>query len=287
MKRQVQKAFVLVNGARVSPEFRDSMRDFFAQQEVALLEVEYDGADGDDDAELDLHGVDLAVSLGGDGTLLRCARMLAGSDIPILPVNLGNVGFITEVSASEWRGAYSGYVDGSLGISTRIMVEAEVFRDGDVVASLDGLNDAVLSATGQQKIIKLLLQLGGTWVASYRADGMILATPTGSTAYSMAAGGPILNPEMAAFVVTPICPFTLSNRPIVVPADEPVEVKIEEAQRTEITLNVDGGEQVVVMAGDRVVFSQSAHHTHIIRSSKRNFYQVLRSKLDWAGEPHA
>ena len=129
--------------------------------------------------------------------------------------------------------------------------------------------------------------MAGTWVANYRADGMVFATPTGSTAYSMAAGGPIVHPEMDAFVITPICPFTLANRPLLVPAAEPVRVEIEMPQRTEISLAVDGVEVEALQPGDHIDFSRSVHQTHIVRSGKRNFYQVLRSKLDWAGEPRA
>ena len=147
------------------------------------------------------------------------------------------------------------------GLSTRIMVNAGVDRAGTEVASIDGLNDVVISAHGGSKIVRLRVHLAGTWVANYRADGMIIATPTGSTAYSMAAGGPILHPEMAAFVITPICPFTLANRPLLIPADEPVLVEVEPGQRTEISLNVDGVEVVQLQPGDRVALSRSVHQT--------------------------
>jgi NAD+ kinase len=276
---------VLLNRARAGGDVIVGVRDFFRQQRVELVEAEISSAAVAPPAGLDT--VDLAVSLGGDGTLLHCARLLAGSDIPILPVNLGTVGFITEVPADEWRQAYVAYAAGELGLSTRIMVNARVLRAGIEVANIDGLNDAVIAAHGRSKIVRLRVHLAGTWVANYRADGMIFATPTGSTAYSMAAGGPILHPEMAAFVITPICPFTLANRPLLIPADEPVLVEVEPGQRTEISLTVDGVEVELLQPGDRLALSRSVHRTHIIRSGERNFYQVLRSKLDWAGEPRA
>lgn len=281
----IRRAFVLLNRARAGPDVIAGVRDFFRQQRVELVEAEISSAAVSPPAGLDT--VDLAVSLGGDGTLLQCARLLAGSDVPILPVNLGTVGFITEVPAAEWRQAYRAYATGASGLSTRIMVNAGVARAGTEVARIDGLNDVVISAHGGSKIVRLRVRLAGTWVANYRADGMIFATPTGSTAYSMAAGGPILHPEMAAFVITPICPFTLANRPLLIPADEPVLVEVEPGQRTEISLTVDGVEVVPLQPGDRVALSRSVHRTHIIRSGERNFYQVLRSKLDWAGEPRA
>ena len=283
--RTIRRAFVLLNRARAGGDVIAGVRDFFRQQRVELVEAEISSAAVAPPAGLDT--VDLAVSFGGDGTLLHCARLLAGSDIPILPVNMGTVGFITEVPAAEWRQAYVAYAAGRSGLSTRIMVNAGVVRAGTEVANIDGLNDAVITARGHSKIVRLRVRLAGTWVANYRADGMIFATPTGSTAYSMAAGGPILHPEMAAFVITPICPFTLANRPLLIPADEPVLVEVEPGQRTEISLTVDGVEVVQLQPGDRVALSRSVHETHIIRSGERNFYQVLRSKLDWAGEPRA
>ena len=283
--RTIRRVFVLLNRARAGAAVIAGVRDFFKEQGVAVVQAEV-GAAPDSPAAA-LGPIDLAVSLGGDGTLLQCARLLAGSDVPILPVNLGTVGFITEVSAAEWRQTYLAYAAGERRLSTRLMVNARVTRGGADVANLDGLNDAVIAASGRSRIARLRVRLADTWVANYRADGMIFATPTGSTAYSMAAGGPILHPEMTAFVITPICPFTLANRPLLVPADEPVLVEVESAQRTEISLTVDGVEAVPLQPGDRVALARSVHRTHIIRSAERNFYQVLRSKLDWAGEPRA
>lgn len=282
--RTIRRVFVLLNRARASAQIVAEVRDFFRRRNVEIVEEEVGGGSVPHTRP---ERIDLAVSLGGDGTLLGCARLLAGSDIPILPVNLGTVGFITEVPLREWQQAYDAYAAGSLGISTRIMVRTEVLRSGTSVACIDGLNDAVIAAHGRSKIVRLRVHLAGTWVANYRADGMVFATPTGSTAYSMAAGGPIVHPEMDAFVITPICPFTLANRPLLVPAAEPVRVEIETQQRTEISLAVDGLEVVGLQPGDHISLSRSVHQTHIVRSGKRNFYQVLRSKLDWAGEPRA
>lgn len=230
---------------------------------------------------------DIALSLGGDGTLLNCARIVAEQETPILPVNLGTLGFITEVAKPEWREAFERYRSGRLAVSRRVMVVAGVMRGGREVARLPGLNDAVISTGGMPKITRLQVALSGTAVGRYRADGVILSTPTGSTAYSMAAGGPILHPEMQALVLNPVCPFTLSNRPLVVPADEVVEIKVEEPQRTEVMLTVDGQRSVPLQPGDRVVLRRYEHSALIIQSDRRNFYEVLRGKLHWAGEPGA
>jgi NAD+ kinase len=230
---------------------------------------------------------DLAITLGGDGTLLYGARVLAGTDIPILAVNLGDFGFITEISRGEWAEALDKYLAGRLGVSRRIMFDAEVRRGEEAVARFAGLNDAVIRSAVFSRIILLQMHLAQTLVVRYRADGLIVATPTGSTAYSMSAGGPILHPEMDAFVLNPICPFTLSNRPIVVPGKETLEVEVEPRQRSGVILVVDGEEACQLQGHDRVLFSRSDRHSWIILSDKRNFYEVLRAKLNWAGEPNA
>ena len=230
---------------------------------------------------------DLAITLGGDGTLLYGARRLAGCNVPILAVNLGDFGFITEISSSEWAGALTNYLEGRLGVSKRIMFDAELCRGEKTLKRFSGLNDAVVRAGDFARIITLRVHLSDTYAARYRGDGLIVATPTGSTAYSMSAGGPILHPEMDAFILNPICPFTLSDRPIVVPGEEICTLEVEEVQRTEIVLVIDGQESCKLKPKDRVIFSKSSKHTLIIQSNKRNFYEVLRSKLNWAGEPNA
>ena len=234
-----------------------------------------------------LQETDMAITIGGDGTLLYCARILAGEDIPILAVNLGDFGFITEISAGEWKEALEKYQAGLLGISKRILFKAHIERQGREIACFTGLNDAVIRAVGVSKIIRLQLFLSKTYLGRYRADGVILATPTGSTAYSMSAGGPILHPEMEAFIINPICPFTLSNRPIVVPGGEQIEILVEENQRTGIMLVIDGQNAFQLLPLDRLHFRKANKYSLIVLSDRRNFYEVLRSKLNWAGEPHA
>ena len=284
MGQSLRRVFLLLNGARASEELVSEVRSFFADRRVELEEAHY--PDGREPDAASLANLDLAVSMGGDGTLLRCAHLVAEHGAPILPVNLGTVGFVTEVTAEEWQNALEEYLAGGRDISTRVMLQIAVRRGDQEVARLRALNDAVLSGAGS-KLIHLSLHLAGTATVNYHADGLICATATGSTAYSMAAGGPILHPEMDAFVVTPICPFTLSNRPVVVPAEEQLEVGIEGAQRTPVTLAVDGGAPIRLEAGDRVVLSKADVTTRIIRSGRRTFYQVLRAKLNWADAPHA
>jgi len=234
-----------------------------------------------------LQGLDLAVSLGGDGTLLSCARLVAARGVPILAVNLGDIGFITEVGRDELIPACEDFLSGAATFSERLMLAVSVRRGAGEVSSFTGLNDAVVSTTGISRMIRLRVQLSDTPVGRYRADGVIVATPTGSTAYSMAAGGPIVYPEMEAFILTPICPFTLGNRPTVVPATEQLEIEVEPGQKTGVALTVDGQETVPLQAGDRVVIRRSPRKALIVRSRRRGFYEVLRTKLHWAGEPNA
>jgi NAD+ kinase len=284
MRKRISRVIVVVNShkeeaCRLLQEVRSHLQRMGAA--VTVLEVE-EGKK----AHVE-EGADLAITLGGDGTLLYGARLLAHAGIPMLAVNLGDFGFITEVSRLEWVDALEKYADGRLGLSRRIMFDAQVVRAGRRLDRFTGLNDAVIRAGDFARIIVLRIHLSGTYVARYRADGVIVATPTGSTAYSMSAGGPILHPEMEAFILNPICPFTLSNRPIVIPATELLEIEVEGRQRTGIVLVVDGQEAFRLEPGDRVFFRRADRYCSIILSDKRSFYEVLRAKLNWAGEPHA
>ncbi|MBN2552883.1 MAG: NAD(+)/NADH kinase [Spirochaetales bacterium] len=284
MKNRIQRAIIVVNSLKEEAvsllgEVEEHLRSLAVEVQTILVDERKTPCPPME--------TDLAITLGGDGTLLYGARCLAGSNVPILAVNLGDFGFITEISRSEWADALRDYLEGRLAVSRRIMFEAEVHRDRRVLQRFSGLNDAVVRAGHISRIIALRVHLSGTYVARYRADGLIVATPTGSTAYSMSAGGPILHPEMDAFILNPICPFTLSNRPIVIPAGEGCELEVEEIQRAEIVLVVDGKEVCHLEPKDRIVFTRSEKHTFIIQSNKRNFYEVLRSKLNWAGEPNA
>lgn len=230
--------------------------------------------------------LDLAISLGGDGTVLFTARLLASHRVPILAVNIGEFGFITEVSKSEWKAAFEGYLAGRLGVSERLMLEVAVRRDGKVVESFCALNDALICAHHVSKVVRLHVRISDTELGRYRADGVLVASPTGSTAYSLAAGGPILTPEMSAMVLVPVSPFTLSNRPLVVPGGDTVSIEVEE-QKAETILTLDGQEICPLRLGDIVEVHEAAVRARIVRSDKRNFFDVLRAKLKWAGGPDA
>jgi NAD+ kinase len=228
--------------------------------------------------------IDIAFSLGGDGTVLYTSRIVPGKT-PIFAVNLGDVGFITEIARDEWELAFSKYIAGNLGISRRILLDICVKRKGQDVACYSGLNDAVVSSRAISKLVRLDVELDSTKLGKYRADGIIIATPTGSTAYSAAAGGPILFPEMNAMILTPICPYSLSNRPMVIPDNEEIRVRVVENQRTELILTIDGQYVFNLEPGDLISFSTSGREAWLIRSDRRSFYEVLRSKLKWSGGP--
>lgn len=229
---------------------------------------------------------DLAISLGGDGTVLFCARLLARAGVPILPINLGHFGFITEVMPTEWQKALESYQAGDLKISRRMVLSVQVERGGTTVADLSGLNDVVVSTGGTSKAVRIVhfgVAANGEEVARYRADGLIISTPTGSTGYSVAAGGPIMHPELDAIIMNPICPFTLNNRALIFPGNEELKVMIYEHEREDLILTVDGQTLFPIRPDDVVIVRRSQYQASIVRSGVRTFYEVLRRKLGWAG----
>lgn len=287
MKRKIKKVLVVVNKNKdLTKTVAEEVHDFLGRKGIGF-EI-YSLPERAHLSKKPLpHKIDLALSLGGDGTLLFCSQLLAGKDIPILAVNLGNFGFITEVGRTEWKEIFTKYENGLAPISERIMLDVEVKRRGKRVASFLGLNEGVIISAGMAKLVRLEAFLSHTYIGRYRADGIIIATPTGSTAYSLSAGGPILYPEMEAFILCPICPFSLAHRPLVVPATEDIEILLEQGQRTKIILTVDGQSEFLLKENDSVIFRKSRHTAQIIHSDKRNFYEVLRQKLSWSGEPNA
>lgn len=284
MNRNINSVLVIANLDKVNAEnLVGQIERYLEDRKIDVTLFTYRGEPGDHPDK----DFDLAIILGGDGTILYGSRILSKRGIPILAVNLGNFGFITEISQDEWIEAFEKYSNDELDVGQRIILEVQLFRDDRLKADFKGLNDAVISAAGISKIVNLNLALSSTQVGRYRADGIIISTPTGSTAYSAAAGGPILHPEMEAIIINPICPFTLSHRPLVIRSNETVKIEVEKVQRTEIMLTVDGQSDVPVLPGDKVIIRKAGEKALIIRSDRRSFYDVLRSKLNWSGGPHA
>ena len=228
----------------------------------------------------------LVITLGGDGTVLYAARSVHELGIPILPVNLGTFGYITEVGKDEWKETLGAFLRGEDIISRRLMLRVAVYRRGRKVYSGLALNEAVITSSGIAKVVRLSLMLDQTSVGTFRADGIIIATPTGSTGYSLAAGGPILDAEMSALIITPVCPFTLSNRPLVT-SGKSISVIVNEHQRTDLVLTVDGQQLFELEENDEILVEKSRNRMLLIHSIKRNFTEVIRDKLNWSGEKHA
>jgi len=231
---------------------------------------------------------DIALSLGGDGTVLYTARHFAPADTPILPIHLGTLGFLAGVTQREWLSVYEQWLNDAAMISSRCMLGLCVHRGGDAVFTNACLNDTVISSAGKARLIRLRLtaELASGESADlgcYRCDGLIMATPTGSTAYSMAAGGPILDPEMEAVVVSPVCPFTLSNRPLVLPSRQTLRVTVEKEQRSGIILTVDGQDAFELQPEDTVTINHFPHNARLITAGRSSYYSALQEKLGWAG----
>ncbi len=276
----IQRVLLIVNATKEpAAGLADEMREYFDAEGIETYTLSLRGKPMPPPSD----HYDLAISVGGDGTVLFSSRVLSSRKVPILPVNCGNFGFITEVTGEEWRGAFERYRSGAIEAGDRILLSVHVERHGEIIAEFIGLNDAVISAAGISKIVRLSVGLSDTFLGRYRADGIIVATPTGSTAYSVAAGGPILHPEMDAMILNPICPFTLSHRPLVLPSDEQIMIDVEAQQRTSVIMTVDGQSEFPLNTDDRVVIHRHPQVVRIVRSNKRTFYEVLRSKLNWSG----
>ena len=233
-----------------------------------------------DRTELPSHKPDLVIVLGGDGTLLSVARIFAATGTPILSVNLGSLGFLTEVRLGDLYTTLAGWCDNCHTLDARAMLHSEVLRDGAVVRTFEALNEVVVSKGDIARMGEFAVELDGKSVASFRADGVIVSTPTGSTAYTLAANGPILTPDVDALVVTPICPHLLTLRPIVVRGDASLSVRVEGVP-TQCLLTVDGQTGYELLVGDEVRCRRSDYTVNLIRVSESGFFEALRSKLSW------
>jgi NAD+ kinase len=223
---------------------------------------------------------DLLLVLGGDGTLLSAAREVATRGKPVLPINMGSLGFLTSFTLDELYPALEDTLAGRLVASERVMLKSELLRKGKAVQEQCVLNDAVVNKGALARMTELRLSLDGDFVCRYRADGLIVATPTGSTAYSLSAGGPIVHPAVEAIIITPICPHTLSDRPLVVRDSCVVELSLIETADS-VYLTLDGQKGVEMETGDRVRITRAAEKLRLIQPPRKSYYEILRSKLKW------
>lgn len=231
---------------------------------------------------------DLMVAVGGDGTILRGARAAASLGIPILGVNLGKIGFLSEIKPNEISSAISKIFSGSYKIDERMMLKAEIFRGSKRVAKTTALNDIVISKSGIARLIKFSVFVDGELMRQHNADGIIISTPTGSTAYNVSVGGPIVYPIYPMFIISAICPHSMSDRPLVIPARRDlrlIEVKIKILQTPgeggKVLLTSDGQEVIPLKADDEITFREAPFKTKFIRLKRYDFFKVVREKLNW------
>jgi NAD+ kinase len=224
-------------------------------------------------------GADLIIVLGGDGTLLSAARVVAGSSIPLFAVNLGHLGFLTAIRVEDLYPELERALKGEHRIGRRRMVDCELVRDGEIIGAYSALNDVVITKSELARMIDLDAHVDNHFVAAYKADGLIIATPTGSTAYSLSAGGPVIFPSVNAFCITPICPHMLTNRPVIVPDSSVIQILNHGEDRTYLTIDGQVGEPL--SKGDRIVCRSSPKTIQLIRPPKMLFFDVLREKLKW------
>jgi NAD+ kinase len=270
------------------PELAGILRDLIAWLEARNYHYLLDpdsaayvtGVDPIPRFDLPKHKPNLVIVLGGDGTLLAAARAFARTTTPILSVNLGSLGFLTEIPLSELYSTLEAWCDNCAEIEVRSMMRAQILRDGELVQQWDALNDVVVAKGTIARMGDFSVEIDNQLVATFRADGIIVSTPTGSTAYNLAANGPIVMPSVNAMLVTPICPHLLTIRPIVMPSDSTVSVQVVGVPN-EIYLTVDGQEAVELKLNDRVHCQRSEASVRLLRHRPNGLFSVLRSKLKW------
>jgi NAD+ kinase len=222
----------------------------------------------------------LLLVLGGDGTLLAAARLAAPRGIPVLPINMGSLGFLTNFTLQELHPALDDTLEGRFSLSERVMISVELERAGKVIDSQFVLNEVVINKGALARMIELELTIDGDFVCRYRADGLIVATPTGSTAYSLSAGGPIVHPAVESFVITPICPHTLSDRPLVIRDSSSIEMKLS-GNTESVFLTLDGQRGIPLQPTDIVRASRAKDLLKLIQQPKKSYFEILRNKLKW------
>ncbi len=277
-------------GVVVKPNHREAwqtaceLSDWLGERNISLVgkphaETEVCNIQNADTEEFK-EGVDLIVVLGGDGTMISTARLTGKKETLVLGINYGSLGYLTEFRIEEMFPALEEILKGNYEIDSRVMIEVEHRRGGELLGGGRVLNDVVINKAVLARIIEIEVELNSLYVNSFRADGLIIATPTGSTAYSLSAGGPIVYPSMNAMVLTPICPFTLTNRPIVIP--DTAEIKLKLVNESDgVVLTLDGQIGYQIQTGDTVLIRKSTTSFNLVQPPNRNYFDVLRNKLKW------
>lgn len=284
----MKKSLILVNTFKKdAEEIASEIKSYLCKKGVEAEVFAYDGKDAHTkNVPVDFKGYDFAVTLGGDGTVLFAAREAALYSIPVFPVNLGEFGFLAGVQKNLWQKELDEYLSNKSVISERSLLETEVLREGKSVFKSRSMNDVVISGTGASGLVNLEVAYNRALLGSFKSTGVIVSTATGSTAYSAAAGGPIVEPSLNAFVLTPISSFSLSARPLVLGPEGEIAMRVL-ASRVEILLVADGQVNFSLKTGDVIISGISKYKAHIIGSTQEKFYSALQSKLNWSGGPRA
>lgn len=227
---------------------------------------------------------DLIAVLGGDGTMLRTACGVAKYDVPIVGINLGSFGYLTEINLNEMHSAFDLILAGDYETEKRMMLDVAVSRGKTIIANGTVLNDVVINRGTLSRIVELEMMINNMYLATYKTDGLIISTPTGSTAYSLSAGGPIVYPEKDLIIINPICPHTLTNRPIICPENSDLQITIWSKEKG-ATLTLDGQDSYRIRSGDVIDIKKSKYVTKLVLSPHRSYWEILRSKLGWGGLP--
>ncbi len=230
---------------------------------------------------------DLVIVMGGDGTMLNAARSLVDHNVPILGVNLGRLGFLADVSPKEIPHGLERVLNGEFRVAHRLMLSAQVTHDNAINGEAIALNDIVIHKSDVARMIEVEAFLDGRFLNAYHADGLIISTPTGSTAYALAGGGPIMHPALEAVVLVPICPHTLTHRPIVVKADSVIEVVLKAVNITHTQVTCDGQVSIAIEPGDRVIIRKKARKVRLIHPLNHDYFKLLRAKLRWGLSPES
>jgi len=225
---------------------------------------------------------DLAIVVGGDGTFLSAVRSLAEHNIPVLGINLGRLGFLVDISPDDMLQHLEQIMQGEYVDECRFLLEAQVERDGELISKADAFNDVVVHIRDVARMIEFETYINGQFVNYQRSDGLVISTPTGSTAYALSSGGPLLHATLDAMVVVPICPHTLTNRPLVINANSKVEIIIGKSKQTTSQVTFDGQTAFDVKPGDKIIIKKKADNIHLIHPASYDYYEILRAKLHWS-----
>lgn len=287
MEKRLEKVAIIIK--RNKPEGLDLAKKLIPWLDERGVEAIFDkdviGALGISKgySKTEIHEIaDLIIVLGGDGTLLSIARVAGKKSIPILGVNLGSLGFLTEMTVDELFPILERILEGKYDLEERMMLKASIYREGEKITEYSALNDVVISKGSMARIIDLDTRIDDNFLTLYRVDGLIFSTPTGSTGYSLAAAGPIVHPTLKAIIIAPICPFTLNNRPIMIPEQSKVSVTLK-TENVDYLLTMDGQVAFALKEGDTIEIEKSESITKLVKSPYRDYYEVLRTKLKWSG----